>query len=70
MTDKKKTEELNETELDQVTGGASGKGLLAHELTHVQQQSGSKVAFAGSGNPEGATAVQYNPEGITRTIST
>tara|TARA_R110000824_G_scaffold111734_10_gene260449 strand:+ start:1881 stop:2099 length:219 start_codon:yes stop_codon:yes gene_type:complete len=39
MTDKK-TEELNEAELDQVTGGAGGKGLIAHELTHVQQQGG------------------------------
>lgn len=42
MTDKKQTEELNEAELDQVTGGAGSKGLLAHELTHVQQQGGSK----------------------------
>lgn len=40
MTDKK-SEELNEQELDQVTGGAGGKGLLAHELTHVQQQGGT-----------------------------
>lgn len=41
MTDKKKTEELNEAELDQVTGGAGGKELLGHELTHVQQQGGN-----------------------------
>lgn len=41
MTDKK-SQELNEQELDQVTGGAGGKGLLGHELTHVQQQGGHK----------------------------
>ncbi len=42
MTGKKPPEELNEQELDNVTGGSDGKQLLAHELTHVQQQGGSK----------------------------
>ena len=40
LTDKK-TEELNEADLDQVTGG-TGKTLIGHELTHVQQQGGGK----------------------------
>ena len=38
----KKNEELNEGELDQVTGGVGGKGLIGHELTHVQQQGGTQ----------------------------
>lgn len=37
-----KTEELDEAELDKVTGGVGSKNLLGHELTHVQQQGGSK----------------------------
>ena len=41
MTDKK-AEELDDTDLDQVTGGAGGKGLIGHELTHVQQQGGTQ----------------------------
>ncbi|MEP2989847.1 MAG: DUF4157 domain-containing protein [Parasphingorhabdus sp.] len=41
MTDKK-NEELSEGELDQVTGGVGGKGLIGHELTHVQQQGGTQ----------------------------
>lgn len=41
MTDKK-NEELNEGDLDQVTGGVGGKGLIGHELTHVQQQGGTQ----------------------------
>ena len=45
MTDKPKPEELNEAELDQVTGGAGGKALIAHELTHVQQQGGDGLTI-------------------------
>ena len=41
MMSDKKSEDLNEYDLDQVTGGAGGKGLVAHELTHVRQQGGS-----------------------------
>ena len=53
MTDKKKAVELNEEDLDHVVGGTGSKGLLAHELTHVQQQEGGKSAFAKSDNPDG-----------------
>lgn len=38
----KKVDELDEHELAGVTGGADGKQLLSHELTHVQQQTNSK----------------------------
>ncbi|WP_337658911.1 eCIS core domain-containing protein [Sphingorhabdus sp. Alg231-15] len=42
MNDKKDPNKLNEQELDQVTGGAAGKQLLGHELTHVGQQGSRK----------------------------
>lgn len=62
MTDKK-TEELNEQDLDQVTGGA------AHELSHTAQQGSSKFAVSTGATPKGAASAQYNPETITRTIA-
>lgn len=50
------TEELNEAELDQITGGAGGKQLIGHELTHVQQQGSSTVASSAGADPDGVRA--------------
>ena len=38
---KELSEELKEQELDEVTGGGGSQSLVAHELTHIQQQKGS-----------------------------
>ncbi|MEP2989848.1 MAG: hypothetical protein ABJN65_12255 [Parasphingorhabdus sp.] len=62
MIDKEKPDALHERELDQVTGGAG------HELSHTVQQGGGKFAVSTGATSKGATAFQYNPETITRTV--
>ncbi len=60
MADRKKATELNEQELDQVTGGAG--------LTILTTNFKGNVASATVATPKRTASGQYNPETITRTI--
>lgn len=66
MADKKNPDALpdtlNEQELDQITGGAG------HELSQTVQQGRGKFAASTGATSKGATAFQYNPQTITRTV--
>lgn len=66
MTDNK-NEELSEGELDQVTGGVGGKGLIAHELTHVQQQGGTQYIGETEKNLSLGNSVKRGVKGVVKT---
>lgn len=65
-----KIEHLNDDALEGVQG-AGERGLLAHEVTHVQQPSGGRKVQSQAGtNPEGvASTAGTNPEGVASSAS-
>lgn len=63
MTDNKKTEELNEAELDQVTGGAS-IGELKPGLTEKAGKRFSKELGIRATNKLGGRAIKGKVQGI------